>query len=110
MKALLNSTDYNIDTADNGIEAIEMYKNGNYDIILMDIQMPLMDGYEATKIIRSDIKGKKIPIIALTANAFEQDKINCINSGMDDFLAKPIRKENLKEKINFWIIKYNIFN
>ncbi|MBN2544977.1 MAG: response regulator [Spirochaetes bacterium] len=110
MKALLSSNNYNVDTADNGIEAIEMFNKGNYDIILMDIQMPVMDGYEATKIIRNDIKGKNIPIIALTANAFEQDKINCLNSGMDDFLAKPISKNNLTEKINFWVLKYNMIN
>ena len=89
-----------VDEATNGSEAVEIIKTskpGLYDFILMDVQMPVIDGYQATDIIRK-LDNKKlanIPIIAMTANAFEEDKKRALESGMDDYLSKPIRAETL---------------
>ncbi|MFQ9072380.1 MAG: response regulator [Faecalibacillus faecis] len=72
-------------------------QEGYYDLILMDIQMPIMDGYEATKIIRSfNNKNAQIPIIAMTANAFEEDRKHALQLGMNEHLAKPVDIEKLK--------------
>jgi CheY-like chemotaxis protein/HPt (histidine-containing phosphotransfer) domain-containing protein/two-component sensor histidine kinase len=84
--------------AENGIEALEILKNQNFDIILMDIQMPEMDGIEATKIIRKKLK-LKTPIIALTANAFKTEIDKCRKSGMDDYVTKPFDEVVLLETI-----------
>ena len=83
------------DWAENGVECIEMLNKAEesyYSMILMDIQMPIMNGYEATKRIRSlkDKNKSQIPIIAMTANAFEEDKKMALTSGMNDHVAKPI--------------------
>ena len=83
--------------AEDGAEAVRMLKEkgpGYYDFVLMDIQMPVMNGYEATKAIRKMYPDRHIPIIALSANAFAEDKAAAIASGMDDHVAKPI---NVKE-------------
>ena len=89
------------DIANNGVEAIEILNKNEkkYDIVLMDCQMPEMDGYETTEAIRSSKAGDNyihIPIVAMTANAMAGDKEKCIDSGMDDYLAKPINPEKLK--------------
>jgi len=92
--ALLEPTLVEIDSAENGAEALKMYKEApeNYNIIFMDIQMPIMDGYEATRQIRSQDteNAKTIPIIAMTANVFMEDVNQCLESGMDDHLGKPL--------------------
>ena len=75
----------------------------------MDIQMPIKDGYEATKDIRNLVNSKNIPIIGITANLFQSDINNCYQAGMDDVLAKPFRKKELYEKIITWLIKYKMF-
>lgn len=85
--------------AENGKEAIEELRKDNFDIILMDIQMPEMDGLEATKFIRADKSGdfnSKIPIVAVTAYAFAEDRERCKNAGMNDFIPKPINYEKLQ--------------
>jgi len=95
-----NNISYSI--ANNGQEAIEALKNKTFNIILMDLQMPIMDGYEATKIIKSGALGeviKKIPIIAVTADALEETKQCVINLGMIDYMTKPVNKDLLIEKI-----------
>lgn len=81
----------------NGLEALEALGRGSYDLILMDCQMPEMDGFEATRKIREIEKrtGLHIPIVALTANAFEEDRRKCLEVGMDAYLAKPLRREQL---------------
>ncbi len=95
---LLSSLGFTVETAENGREAYEMVRDaepGRYDLILMDVQMPVMDGYEATQKIRSleDTVHSRVPIIAMTANAFEEDKRKAMASGMDGHLAKPIDME-----------------
>ena len=105
---MLSSLGYEFDTTMNGKIALEMFKKDSYDIVLMDCHMPEMDGYTASKLIREyEINNKlnKIPIIALTANAQGDNKEKCLQSGMDDFLSKPFKKEQLAEKIAFWIKK-----
>lgn len=97
---LLNTFKVIIDLAKNGEECIKILEKmpeGYYDLILMDIQMPIMDGYEATKIIRSfNNKNAQIPIIAMTANAFEEDRKHALQLGMNEHLAKPVDIEKLK--------------
>lgn len=98
---LLNTFKVIIDLAKNGEECIkilEKMQEGYYDLILMDIQMPIMDGYEATKIIRSfNNKNAQIPIIAMTSNAFEEDRKHALQLGMNEHLAKPVDIEKLKD-------------
>jgi CheY-like chemotaxis protein len=80
--------------------AIEKVKNKDYDVVLMDVQMPVMDGYEATKTIRMmDPPKKTIPIVALTANATKNDIEKCLIAGMNDYLAKPFTPDDLHRKI-----------
>ena len=82
---------YEYERAKNGQEAVEMVKNGQYDIVLMDIKMPVMDGLEATKQIKQ--LDRDLPIIAVTANAFDSDRQLAFDAGCDDFLSKPISSE-----------------
>ncbi|MCK7467705.1 MAG: response regulator [Desulfosudis oleivorans] len=108
---MLNNVGLNCDVANNGVEAIESYKKRRYDLILMDCQMPIMDGYEATNQIRIIEDTKKIienkeiyvPIIATTAHALDGDADKCINAGMDDYLSKPIDRNKLVEVINQYL-------
>jgi len=101
--ALLEPTLVEIDCALNGAEAVRMFSESpdSYNIIFMDIQMPIMDGYEATKIIRSleFEKAKTIPIIAMTANVFKEDVTKCIQSGMNDHLGKPLDFEAILQTL-----------
>ena len=97
---ILNEYGYMVDTAGNGAQAVEKVKNskpGNYDLVLMDVQMPVMNGYEATRQIRAlnDPALAGITIIAMTANAFDEDKKKALECGMDGFLTKPIVIEEL---------------
>lgn len=95
----------NIDIANNGLEGLEKVKRKDYDIIFMDIQMPTMDGYEATKQIR--MFNKNIPIIGLSAAVMQKDKEKSLNSGMNEHIAKPINKEELHKAIKRYLI-YNL--
>ena len=101
--ALLEDTKVRIDAAENGRVAVEMFSRNpeKYDMIIMDVQMPEMDGYEATRAIRSlDLeRAGTVPIIAMTANVFKEDIDKCIESGMNDHLAKPIEVDAVMEKI-----------
>ncbi|MDR0969322.1 MAG: response regulator [Lentimicrobiaceae bacterium] len=99
--AVINRLGHTVDLAENGLIGVEKYKKGSYDLILMDIQMPEMNGIEAAKAIREieNKEGKHTPIIAVTAFALDQDRRNCYEVGMDDFLTKPYKLNDLAEKI-----------
>ena len=101
---MLESLGYEVDTADNGILALEALEDEVYDVILMDCQMPEMDGYEATRRIRTHENRAvaSIPIIALTANAMSGDAEKCIAAGMDDYLSKPFEPELFEKKLVDW--------
>ncbi|MDB5283381.1 MAG: response regulator [Bacteroidota bacterium] len=93
-------------TADNGKAALDMIKEkAGIDIILMDVMMPEMDGYEATREIRSLSKFSKLPIIALTAKAMKGDKEKCLNAGMSDYIAKPVNIDQLLSLLRVWLYK-----
>ncbi len=99
-RRLLEKQGYSVEVADNGREAIQKWTAGVFDLILMDCQMPEMDGYEATREIRAKEAGTKhIPIIAVTANTMLGDKEKCLATGMDAFVPKPIKTEVLAETI-----------
>jgi len=104
--AMLNSQGWDTYIADNGQKAIEMYTSDSFDVILMDISMPVMDGIEATKCIRKlEITNEKghIPIIAMTANAMHGDREKYIATGMDDYISKPINKHELYQVISRYL-------
>jgi len=106
-KKILSSLGANVDIVDNGQKAVEAYKQNTYDLIFMDCRMPVMDGYEATKTIRKlekNNKSPKIPIIALTANATNEDRLLCKQSGMDDVVTKPFKCSDLSNSLKKWLI------
>ncbi len=95
-----------VDVAADGEEAVAAVKDGDYDLILMDCQMPVMDGYEATKRIRAiDGPKAKVPIVAVTANAMSDDRDRCVEAGMDDYITKPISRKSLQEVLERWLPK-----
>jgi signal transduction histidine kinase/ActR/RegA family two-component response regulator len=105
---ILTKLNLTADIAANGIEAIDKLNSASYDLILMDCQMPEMDGYETTKAIRegkAGIEHQNIAIIAMTANAMKGDKEKCLNAGMNDYLAKPIAVNTLHQKLTIWMQK-----
>lgn len=96
------------DTAEDGNEAIEQYNSNSYDLILMDIQMPNKDGIEAAKEIRqieSTQNKQYTPIVAVTANVMEEDRVKCLNAGMDDFITKPLKLSELKKVVQKYVNK-----
>lgn len=97
-----------IEVVDNGEKALVMFENGHFDLILMDCQMPKMDGYEAARSIRAieTETGLHIPIIAMTANAMVGDREKCLAAGMDDYLAKPLTVQDLKDSLAHWLADY----
>ncbi|QBG49211.1 transporter substrate-binding domain-containing protein [Verrucomicrobia bacterium S94] len=99
--AILRKAGCEVDTADNGQDAIQRVQIRMYDVILMDCQMPVMDGFEATSIIRGMKKPlSDIPIIAITAHAMKDDKQKCIDGGMNDYISKPVNRQELIDLIN----------
>ena len=91
------------DLAENGAEAVRMVRENDYDVVLMDMQMPVMDGIEATRVIRSDPRFNTLPIIAMTANALVSDREMCLEAGMNDHIAKPIDPDQLFGVLLRWI-------
>ena len=101
--ALLKKEDYPFELAENGLQAVNAVRETEYNLILMDIQMPEMDGFEATQIIReSETTDRHIPIIAMTAHAMEGDRERCLGAGMDDYISKPLNHEALFTIIQKW--------
>ena len=92
-----------VSSAMNGKEAVEKVLNNNYDLVFMDCQMPEMDGFEATRIIRQREDGKHTKIVALTADAMTGDREKCLSAGMDDYLNKPLRQEQITQILQKWI-------
>ncbi len=101
-KTILNNYGATITEAANGKEAIDILQQNNTDLVLMDIQMPVMGGMEATRIIRRNIS-KLLPVIALTANAIKGDNDKCIEGGMNAYLSKPFREQDLLQVVSFWL-------
>lgn len=102
-KELLEDAEASVIVANNGKEALDLLHQERFDCILMDVQMPLVDGIEATRLMRKDAALPKIPVIALTANAFDADRERCIAVGMDDFIGKPFEPGNLYTTIAKWL-------
>ena len=104
--AMLNNYGIIVTPAGNGIEALELFQNNQFDLIFMDCQMPEMDGLEASRRIRDEerrFSRKHTPIIAFTANAMEGDKDKCLAAGMDDYLSKPIQQVDLEDALLQWL-------
>lgn len=99
---ILEQNGIKAETATNGKEALEIYEKGNFDLILMDVQMPVMDGIQATKIIREELKSE-VPIVALTAFAMKGDEEHYLSKGMDSYLSKPFHEEDLLQVISRFI-------
>ncbi|NJO13424.1 MAG: response regulator [Gammaproteobacteria bacterium] len=101
---LLERLGYGVDVATNGEEAVAAWGRGRYDLILMDCQMPLLDGYGAARRIRAtETAPRRIPIVALTAHAMKGADEECVAAGMDDYLAKPIDRNRLAECLQHWL-------
>jgi signal transduction histidine kinase/ActR/RegA family two-component response regulator len=100
---LLHDVGQSVDVAEDGIEAVRLASRRKYDLILMDMQMPRMDGLEATRQIRQLPEGTQVPILAMTANAFAEDKIRCLEAGMNDFIPKPVSAEDLSATLLNWM-------
>lgn len=105
--AILGKTELVTDFAENGRQAVDMVRSSAYDLVLMDVRMPDMDGLEATRQIRSmedsTASSKDLPILAMTANVFAEDKQACLEAGMNDFISKPVDPDNLFSMIAKWL-------
>jgi CheY-like chemotaxis protein len=102
---LLEDVGLKVDLAEDGRQAVEKSRSGRYDIILMDMQMPVLDGLDATRQIRQLSGCEKTPILAMTANAFAENKDQCFEAGMNDFISKPVAPEVLYETLLKWFEK-----
>ena len=107
--AMLRRLGFEVDLASNGEEGVSKWENGDYDAIIMDCQMPVLDGYSATAQIRTrernEGSGRHMPIIALTAFALPHDRQKCLDSGMDDYLTKPVDCEILGIVLRKWVAR-----
>lgn len=103
-KKMLEKFHGNLEIANNGIEALELIQTRSFDLVLMDMQMPEMDGIQATRAIRQMDEIKQPLILAMTANVSEEDRKACIDAGMDDFISKPIKLEDLRETLRKWLL------
>ena len=99
---LLEDAAIQVDLAENGEIAVRMSQENDYDVVLMDMQMPVMDGITATRAIRSDPRFKSLPIIAMTANAMDADREKCLDAGMNDHIGKPIDPDQLFSVLLRW--------
>jgi CheY-like chemotaxis protein len=99
---MLKRADFDVDVAEDGLVGVEMWEKGDYDLVLMDVQMPRMNGFEATYTIREKerARGGHTPIVAITAYALEKDEAECLSAGMDAYLSKPIDFKKCIEMIH----------
>jgi CheY-like chemotaxis protein len=101
---MLEGLGYTADLQANGQLGVDAHAAAPYDLILMDCQMPVMDGYEASRAIRAlKTEARNVPIIALTANALEGDRERCLAAGMNDYLTKPLKRERLRTALEQWL-------
>jgi len=102
LSLMLRRADFEVDVAEDGIIGVEMWEKGDYDLVLMDVQMPRMNGLEATAAIREKerTRGGHVPIVAVTAYALHKDKEECLAAGMDAYLSKPIDFKKCVEMIH----------
>ncbi|MEO0468699.1 MAG: PAS domain-containing protein [Bacteroidota bacterium] len=107
-KRILKKFRANVEIANNGLEALEFVQLRQFDLVLMDMQMPEMDGLDATRAIRKLEGMWQPPILAMTANASEEDRQACLASGMDDFLTKPIKLEVLRKNLRKWLLEGHV--
>ncbi len=106
-RRFLEKVGYRVDAVANGVEAIEALRSMPYDLVLMDVQMPEMDGLEATRLIRdaaTGVQNPRIPIIAMTAHAMKGDRERCLDAGMDDYVAKPVSPTALTAAVARWVV------
>lgn len=107
--AMLSKIGYEADVAVNGREAVEAVSRQQYAAVLMDCQMPEVDGYEATRQIRrTEEEGFRIPIIAVTAAAMEGEREKCFAAGMDDYISKPVKLQELETVLGKWVPPENV--
>lgn len=110
VRSYLKKLGVGVEEATDGEEVLEKLAAGTFDLVLMDVQMPKLDGLEASRIIRdpeSKVLQHDIPIIALTAHAMKGDEEMCLNSGMNGYIAKPVRLEQLKDILSRWLADKN---
>ena len=101
---MLEKLGYRVDVAGNGNEALAALTRHRYNLVFMDCQMPELDGFETTRMIRShEQPGTRLPIIAMTANAMQGDREHCLSSGMDDFVSKPVKSQDLSKVLTQWL-------
>ena len=101
--AMLKKGNMTVEVANNGLDAIHALSDHAFDVVLMDVQMPVMDGLEATRSIRDVLQFQDLPVIAMTANAMRGDRERCIEAGMNDYLTKPIDREAMYRTIGRWL-------
>ena len=104
-QALLTDWGATVDVAPNGAQALQMLDQQDYDLVLMDLQMPVMDGYAATRAIRQDPRWSELPVLAMTANAQADDRQRCLQAGMNDHIAKPIEPSVLLSTLQPWLVR-----
>jgi signal transduction histidine kinase len=102
-RVMLQKLGCQVDMAPHGQEAVKLVGSTHYDLVLMDCQMPVMDGYEATQLIREKFSSDQLPIVAMTANALPPDRERCMNVGMNDFMAKPVKLIAMRSILNKWL-------
>lgn len=105
IERMVQKLGYRVDLVANGIEAIQALDRFQYALVFMDCQMPEMDGFEACREIRRRPSEIRIPIVAITANAMKGDRERCLAAGMDDYVSKPFKQEDLRRVIERWVPK-----
>jgi CheY-like chemotaxis protein len=107
--AMMRSLGYNMDVVANGVEALDALDRRPYAVVFMDCQMPVMDGYRTTEKIRErEGRERRTRVIAVTASATAADRARCLAAGMDDYMTKPIKAEDLATKLDYWVHRVGV--